>query len=48
MIQECVLCGKLMYYIGFDGTKVEWVQCRNPNCLLPGNMQRYIKEDQDG
>jgi len=46
MIQECCLCGKLMVYIGFDGTAVEWCQCINPNCLLPGNKQRYVETDE--
>jgi len=39
-LDTCVLCGKLMVYIGLDGTKVEWMKCINPRCPVPGNKQR--------
>lgn len=46
MRQECCLCGKLMVPIGKDGTAVEWVQCVNPRCPVPGNKQKLEERDE--
>lgn len=33
-----------MVPIGKDGTRIEWMQCNNPGCIILGNKQRVVEE----
>jgi len=44
--QTCILCGKLLFPAEKEGD-IQWMECRNPNCIIPFNKQKEILEDED-